>query len=235
MKKFQVDTGDTLTIALIAYYKLEDVSDYWDGFDLTNYNSVSFVAGKVNKAASFDGLLNYLLRNSVLSSHIDNISMFCWVYLPSDSEKGAFAHNGSYANTGNNGGYSFGVGDTSFDNLGNHLILLVDNVAWCNFNENIGTGWHFVGVVRDSGTWKGYIDGVECALTFGNEPQTPGSNFMLATNVDTNPRLFGGKIDEFGFWEKALNNTEISDLYNGGDGQTMIEEAAAVNSFLAMF
>ena len=33
---------------------------------------------------------------------------------------------------------------------------------------------------------------------------------------------FNGYIDEVGFWSKALSTQEITDLYNGGAGQTMV-------------
>ncbi len=32
-------------------------------------------------------------------------------------------------------------------------------------------------------------------------------------------------MDEVGFWGKALTQTEITDLYNGGSGQTMVVAA----------
>ena len=52
MKKFTIDTNRTLTTNLVAYYKLEDVNDFWGSYNLTNYNSVQFNAGKVKDRKS---------------------------------------------------------------------------------------------------------------------------------------------------------------------------------------
>lgn len=34
---------------------------------------------------------------------------------------------------------------------------------------------------------------------------------------------YNGYMDEVGIWSKVLSSTEISDLYNGGNGNTMME------------
>ena len=222
-KQFQVDTGNTLTTSLVSYYKLEDANDFWSTNNLTNFNSVTFVTGKVNNAASFNGTTNYLQLASPLSTAIDNISIFFWVNIPTASEKGIFFHNG-LDSAGTVDGYSLGVGSGDADTLGNHLIGLVDQVAWMDFGTNIGTGWHFVGMIRNAGTWTGYIDNAAAATTFTTVPITPSGNFQIGVDSPANSfsRYWKDKIDEFGFWTKVLSSQERTDLYNGGAGQTMI-------------
>ncbi len=223
---FQVDTGGTLTTNLQAYYKLEDTTDFWGTNNLTNNNSVTFVAGKVGNAANFVvASSQYLSLAAPLSTSVDNVSIFMWVYVPSTSEKGGFLMNGKQG-SGVNDGYGIGIGGTTFDDTGNHLIGLVQNVAWMDFGTNIGTGWHFVGMIRNAGTWTGYIDNVAAATTYTSTPITPTSNFVVGAGLTFVNEYWNNKIDEVGFWNKALSTTEITDLYNSGNGQTMVVTTA---------
>ena len=226
--KFQVDASGTLPTNLVSFYKLEDTTDYFGSNNLTNNNSVAFDSGKVNNAADFATSSSYLSLGSNLSTSTSNISTFGWVYLSSTSSKGGFWLNGDpTAHSGNGDGYGLGVGaggGSNTDSAGNHLIGVIGFVNWLDFGTNIGTGWHMVGMTYDGTTWKGYIDGTVAATTYtGNAPNVPGNNFVIgkAVNNLTFP-YFGGKVDEFGFWNKVLSSQEITNLYNSGSGQTMV-------------
>ena len=229
-KVFQVDTGGTLTTDLVSYYKLEDINDFYSTNHLTNNGGATFVAGKVNNAVSLDGTSQFLDRANVLSAQTANISMFMWVYISGTSVHGTFAHNGS--NAGDGDGFSLGVGNTNFDTSGNNLIGLLDAVVWMNFGTAIGTGWHFVGITRDATTWKGWIDNVQAANTFTNNPSTPTAAFTIGRDTTGSTRYFAGDVDELGFWNKELIAQEKTDLYNGGTGQTMIESEVGTNQLL---
>jgi hypothetical protein len=220
-KHFQVDTGGSLTTSLVSYYKLEDVNDYFGVKNLTNFGTTIFSSGKVNNCAVFDGTSQHLALSAPLSNVQDNVSIFAWVYISGSSLKGCFFQNGKADGTN---GYALGVGSGDLDTLGNHLIGVCWGVAWMDFGTNIGTGWHLVGMIRSSGTWTGYVDGTAGGTTFSSTPITPTTNFDLGREgIDNGGRYFGGKIDEFGFWTKALSSTERTDLYNSGSGQTMVD------------
>jgi hypothetical protein len=224
---FVVDTGGTLTTSLISYYQLEDTTDAFGSNNLTNNNSVAFVAGKVNIAGDFSASNSYLSLGSHISGATSNISMFAWVYLPSVNMTGGFFLNGNPAANGGNGdGYGLGVGSGSgnnTDSAGNKLIGAIGYVSWLDFGCSIGTGWHQVGLTYDGTTWKGWVDGSVCGTTYtGNTPNTPGANFVIgkAVNNLTHP-YFTGKVDELGFWTKVLSSQEITDLYNSGAGDLL--------------
>lgn len=79
-KVFQVDTGGTLTTNLIDYYKLEDGTDYWGGYNLTNVGGVTFEAGKVNNAAQYGTAQDRDLRTlQTLGINGGSISISVWV------------------------------------------------------------------------------------------------------------------------------------------------------------
>jgi hypothetical protein len=94
------------------------------------------------------------------------------------------------------------------------------------------TGWKHIVLVFDVG--KGglnevYVNGnlslLQILDTIGNtvgyeynyttDFQTSGYDFVLGTEVSDPTREFNGYIDEVGIWSKALNQTEVTDLYNG--------------------
>ena len=227
-KRFQVDTNGTLLTSLVSYYKLEDGNDFFAANHLTNYNTVTFEAGKIGNSAKFNGTTNYLQRANVLSSAIDNVSMFMWVYIPDTLEHGQFFING----TGDTNGYSLGVGGAGAGVAvdGNELIGACPGLAWMYFGTLIGTGWHFVGMIRNAGTWNGYIDNVVCATPKTDTPTTPTGYTTMGADLVAG-RYFSNNVDELGFWNKALSAQERTDLWNGGAGQTMIDAA----NFFLMF
>lgn len=219
---FQVDTGQTLTTSLVSYFKLEDLTDAFGANTLTNNATVTFIAGKVNNAASFNGSTQYLSRANVLSAATTNVTMACWVHITSISQHGGLLHNGK---TDGSDGYTLGVGTTAdISTNGNKLILLLDGVGYTiTSTANIGTGWHLVGVSRGASTWKVWIDAVADVTTSTTGPNTPTGNFLIGRDYTTSTdRSFNDLIDEVGFWTKELSQQEWTDLYNSGNGQTMI-------------
>ena len=212
------DTDGTLSTNLVSYYALENVNDSFGANTLTNNNSVSFISGKYRNSSSLSGA-NSLQIHSPLTTATDNVSMFGWVNISGSSLSGAFFHNGLDIN-GVSDGYSLGVGNTTMDDSGNNLIGHLQNVAWIPFGCSIGTGWHYVGMERSGGTWRGYVDGSACGTTYGNAPRTPSGDFIIGSDYPLSlaPHYFTGQVDEVGIWNKVLSATEKSDLYNSGTG-----------------
>lgn len=55
----------------------------------------------------------------------------------------------------------------------------------------------------------------------GDVIDTGGPICIGATNCPTTPSIFyDGRIDEFGIWNRTLNQSELTDLYNNGSGIT---------------
>ena len=116
-----------------------------------------------------------------------------------------------YNTTGGAGFIHISTGDTDvlLDNTYNHFAI-----TW---------------ISSDSST-KIHVNGVSKGITqengFTTSPRINGIiNFGRRRN---NTQFYGGLMDEIGLWSKELTSTEITDLYNGGSGQTMIEAVAEV-------
>jgi hypothetical protein len=113
-------------------------------------------------------------------------------------------------------------------NSANKLDLLVGGGSSWTINEavtnvTITGGWKFIVVTFDgTQTWKAYVNGAESALsdptgTLGNRSTQLA---LMSTGYTTSSGSYPGNImlDEVGFYNKTLNTTEISELYNGGTG-----------------
>jgi hypothetical protein len=90
-KQFQVDTGGTLTTSLLSYFKLEAATDYYGSNDLTNHNSVTFPAGKVNNGANFLAASSqWLSKSGNLGIDGGACSFSFWVKVASAPSSGSF-------------------------------------------------------------------------------------------------------------------------------------------------
>jgi hypothetical protein len=81
-----------------------------------------------------------------------------------------------------------------------------------------GTWYHVVYVMDTSGTDTEYlyVNGSEVATN--NDTRTHTGNNWIVGSESTGNRNFAGNLDELGFWNRALSSSEVSELYNSGDG-----------------
>jgi hypothetical protein len=67
-----------------------------------------------------------------------------------------------------------------------------------------------------------YRDGSNVGSSSISAANAGGGTGSIGVNgTGGNSTYFPGDIDEVGIWSKALSTQEITDLYNGGAGQTM--------------
>ena len=217
-KKFQVDTDGTLTTNLVSYYKLEDANDFWSTNNLTPAGDASFVVGKVNNAVTLDGTGDWLEGGDVNEVGA-TFSLFAWVKFPSLPS----ANNWVYGKDDDVNGraYAFGVESAG------HLNLQVNGVGSGALGNTVlsANTWYFIGVTFDEAT-----DAVQYFLNGTSDGTTTNTGVIPANTAlfDLGRRTYAGAnepwnglIDEAGVWDKILSATEITDLYNGGAGQTM--------------
>lgn len=78
--------------------------------------------------------------------------------------------------------------------------------------------WEFVCIAVNSGTGTFYLNGNSNGNTAAGQNWGTGANWRLAYYGAN--QEFTGMIDEVGVWNRSLNSTEITALYNGGSGMT---------------
>ncbi|HYW69900.1 MAG TPA: MBG domain-containing protein, partial [Pyrinomonadaceae bacterium] len=85
------------------------------------------------------------------------------------------------------------------------------------WNPGLGT-WHHVAYTFDSSTHKLFVDGREVASGANTRvPAYDNTEVRIGADVDTGGLYqFDGKIDEVGFFSRALPASEIAGIYNAG-------------------
>ena len=95
-----------------------------------------------------------------------------------------------------------------------------------NSNTNItDSNWHYLALTKDGSSWKWYLDG---------RPDGTSSwawiNDIVTTDWSIGGRLitgsltpFYGNIDEVAVWNRALTDSEVQTLWNGGSGMSLAQ------------
>ena len=203
-------TTDTLQIlgdtSCVATYRLNG-----DATDLSgNYNgtatSVTYVAGQFGDAGSFNG------SSSILETGYSvNFSNTAWTI--SFWMKSNIADNRYVLGTGNANGVAISArGVASTTGYGTKAMYLI-NGGNTQIGYTIGEWKHFVYTFSGSGTSKGYGNGV-LEDTKSSIVLNTGDPIILGKYGLANCCYFDGAIDQLRIFNKEVNSTEVTTLYN---------------------
>ncbi len=223
---------ESFNINLSSYYTLNESSG--DAIDsVNNINGtltggvIQGVGGIISTSYDFDGINGWLNFSNVHNLGGSNFSISAWVNVS----------QGTYA-----GFWGKEIGTTSWDGWG--LQVLANNkLRWCldgcsGVNAQITTqilnaGWnHVVVTVQEPDiAVKIYINGTEADYdtTFsGWGVLTLNSHkFQIGSALRGDNDFSDGYIDEVAIWNRTITTSEISDLWNDGNGITYVAEFAA--------
>ncbi len=160
-----------------------------------------------NYCLNFSGGDDYAAINSTFGLGTTNVTVECWVFIPGTSESGTFARVGSH-----DSGYGIGVGNTSFDDSGNKLFVLIDLNRWISTGQDIGTGWHHVAFSIGSNNQVNiYLDGknVYTEVSSVISASSPSSPSYIGAGNSGNRILSNGKVDEVRYWGDVRSESEI--------------------------
>jgi len=225
---FSWDEG--LNEQLTFYYSFSEssgtsVSDYQNNFTGTfiNGQDSQWVQGLIGNAISFNGTIAFV--NTTFKTNISNTQNFSInFWMKATVGGGAF-------------GYTSDVGIGSENYLhpnpsvsdGKSRLEIRDtknNQFSTTLSPNITDGtWHMVTFTRDTAEdeFNAYIDG----LNIDNETDISTGVFDslgfawyigALNNKGTAGQFYNGLVDEWGYWNKTLNQSEVSTLYNSGVG-----------------
>lgn len=218
-----------LTDNLLAFYKLDNLTDSsGNGNTLTNNGGVTFSSGKIGNAADFDGT-NSLDSNFVIPDTGD-FTIASWFNL---SQEQPFALLGN--------GLEWGSG---FIELGSSDPGLQDQVFRVYITDYTTSGaalasdaplnlasWNHIILKRSGSTFNMWINGVLQASTFEYSGGINSGSGLLTIGKSTYTHHVG-QIDAVGIWNRALNSTEVAELYNSGNGLEEFGGAPATQSFI---
>jgi hypothetical protein len=166
--------------------------------------------GNANSAYSFDGISNYI-STADIDLH-DTATISIWVY--PIGTIAALVDKNMDANS--NSGYAFIYNNSNTYGLYAH-------VGWSgNANNNIFPSnnnlllnqWHHCALTLNNGTAKIYVDGLLVYTQTGVNPTTQNNDLLLFGKSVWGGNLFSGKLDDIRIYNRPLNSSEVTTLYN---------------------
>lgn len=204
---------------------------------LTNNNTATYTTGKINNAidleASSSQYFSVTDADQIGLDILKDIGISAWIKLESlpgsgvtytivSKWQGLQAVGQSYILAYGNSSGTYRIEGNVNDGT---------DMRYLYYNTTLSTGvwYHIVWTWKASdSSMKLYIDGADTgasaagiavsSILNGNSPLRVGSSNTAAGTSASN--FFDGIIDEVGIWNRTLSGTEVSELYNGGNGVT---------------
>jgi hypothetical protein len=206
----------TANTQIKAYWKLENVNDSFGSYTLTNTASTTFTAGKIDNAATFNGSSQALNNASIWGATSYPRSYAGWVKfdtVAAGGDQSVFAIGDGSVHY-----YTFKLRDSD-----DELVFRSNNTTQ---SADVDTGitavadtWYHIAVVQHSATSVSlYVDGTKTNTTASTYSATV-DDFYIGYLGRSSVWWLDGQVDEVGFWDKALTDENVTELYNGGDGQ----------------
>ena len=168
--------------------------------------------GNVNSAYNFNGVSNYIRLGVANFTAIDALDN-------SDFSISLWVNSNSFVN-GNLCFMNFGWGiNISIDKNGfpvfGHVGIWPDN-KWYSVSAttpNNLLNWYHIVSIKQGNTQKLFINGLLVNSSISS-PAGLGNQVYVGGNPIDNNLYLNGKLDDIGFWNRALTADEITNLYN---------------------
>jgi hypothetical protein len=192
-----------------------------------NGNGLSYQAGKVSQAMSFDGIDDYVAIPASPSLNIatyNPVTIEAWIKTNAIGGTQRIFTRGQVGNHG----YGLSVAATGFLNIG--------GFAGSNFNGTIpiaaGQWYHVVGVLDGANT-KMYVNGVAdpASGTVNAISGALGAYIGASWSGSAVSTFFNGQIDELAVYNKALTQAEVTARYNSGNPAKLTTGRALTSSW----
>jgi len=225
----------TLGTGITSYYKLDEtsgttVADIAGGFTGTvNTGATLSTAGKINTGVSWTTATGKGIQTNDTFKFASNVpfTINFWVKL---TTTGVWQNLISRINKPDGVGVPGGYIATDGSNKIYWKIGSGREITGVTTTKSLNTSWNMVTFAYDgTGTSAGlklYVNAsAETAMTIWNDAgtytdYTPNTPFEIGGYGDTSTQRLRGVEDEFGIWNKALTQTEVTALYNSGTGLT---------------
>jgi hypothetical protein len=197
--------------SLIHHYKMDEGSgstafDYEGNNDATINGAVWTTTAKTGGyALDFDGTDDYAEPNVIDPSGAFSITV--WVKT-SDLSRNTFI----YAQDRTNNSVSYAlmmsndVLDTEFSN--GTFVSLTGSTVLSDGN------WHHLAYTWDESTLKGYVDASQETSASVGGTLNPPTNTVMAGRPDEDFEYMNGILDDVRFYDEALSQSEIQDIYD---------------------
>ena len=231
---------------LVSYWKFDEASgdaiDAHGSYDGTTSGITYGVTGKINDCFTFTSGDYVDMGDQADFEHTDGFSWSIWMK-PTNTINAAAVSSFFFLMSKNEGGtvdgdvMIFWDANNPFSPDDGHLLFMItegatDYACYSNANSFTADTWYHVVVTYDDATLKMYVDGVlqddEESLA-GSDVGTNAAPLRVCAHSAT-AFTFLGEADEVGVWDRALTQSEVTALYNSGNG--LAYPFAAVAEFI---
>lgn len=203
-------------------------------------NSPSFLAGKVGNALCFNGSTQYG-EAPLVSGVASEFTISSWVRLNTFSSWATIVKNWGSVNVGT---FHLGINNAT-QNWSNFLGLANNGTASVVDTSSTTTGqWHHVITTasQSAGRIKLYVNNVKVDdEPFSGTIATYGSTMSFGVKLSDaqtgpasiNPGWLDGCIDEVAFWNVALSDSQVGEIYTNGQSSQSPIPAQVTTTTLA--
>jgi hypothetical protein len=224
----------------IAYWSFDDntgssVSDNSGNSHTGTWNGTlgsQWTTGKINSGGSFNGSDNYVI--ATVNAGLDgSFSLSSWFKIPNFTSGEYTLVSSRVASYDNYWANLFVDASNKFAAV-NLYDGITNPYAFGVNNELTTNTWYHVVLVRNTTdhTLKYYLNGALVTSVLDTTTVAPAySDLTIGARHSSGAYrgFFNGVIDEVGIWSRALDSTEVSDLYNGGAGVSCVGNSPSVS------
>lgn len=205
------------TDQLIAYWTFNEssgvnLSDFYDGTNngtLSNMEDADWVIGQRGNSLTFDGVNEWVN----VTDHLDfQCLSTCTVNL--------WANLSVWGQTRNLVNYwDSNKGWLIQTNGGESTINFVIGNGITKYGQDISGKWTMITGVYNGTDAIMYINGSQVnSTTVTSQAAQDTWKMLIGTSDAAGGEYYNGMLDEMGFWNKTLSDSDISDLWNNGNG-----------------
>lgn len=221
-----------LTDQLVAYWKTDESSgnasdSTANARTLTNTNTVTYVAGKINNTARFvSGSSQKLSRSYIVGTTAGgSISISAWLRINNAPGANVRYTLASIAAGGTSPyiAYILGYEDSGGTKrlwINRQKMAVANAENYYNTTLTTSTFYHLV-LTYDGTTMTLYLNGssvISQGQTGNGTAHGGADETVVGAYHASQGNFMDGDIDEIGVWSRALSSTEVTSLYNSGSG-----------------
>ncbi|MDD5012192.1 MAG: LamG domain-containing protein [Candidatus Nanoarchaeia archaeon] len=213
---------------LVAYYKMDSITsgiiiDSVNGFNGVLNNSPTLDSGgKIGNGIKFNGINQFAEIPHNPGFNIQNITISVWVRLNSTPTLTPY-DAATVISKDRDDGRSWAI--NSGLNISSNWSAYINNGAptlVAKGGELTLNNWTHIIMTKNSTALYIYINGILVGQSSASPAiaETTVPIQIGATAFSVMRRFLNGTIDEIGIWDRSLTSSEISQLYNNGNGIT---------------
>ena len=183
----------------------------------TLWGNAGFTNGFIAQAFSFDGYYDGIGLTNAANLKLQNFTIEAWIKRDNTTMTSADGNDAAIFAYGS-GGYMFGLNRAGVP----YLTVTGSSFPTGGSYAITDTYFHHVAVTKTNSTVRYYVDGVPRSTNSDSSTFTFTTNPAIGARGDTFAQSFLGRIDELGFYNRALTAGEISGIYHAdADGKCL--------------